>query len=254
MENRVIFRQLFEVESSTYTYLLGCPAEGKAILIDPVLETVDRDLAMLRDLDLELAYTVETHVHADHLTSSLRLRSLTGSKIVVPAGPDIACADRTISEEAPLHMGSVHLDALFTPGHTDHHLSFRVEDGAWQAAFTGDALLIDGCGRTDFQGGDAHALYKGIHDKLFTLSDETLVYPGHDYQGRRVSSIGQEKARNPRLGAGKDEAAFVEIMANLNLPYPKKIDAAVPANLLCGQCPEDVRNTFAQLCEPSPQG
>jgi glyoxylase-like metal-dependent hydrolase (beta-lactamase superfamily II) len=230
----MIFRQLFEPDSSTYTYLLGCPETGAALLIDPVLETAERDLEAVRALGLTLAWTVETHVHADHVTAAARLRSLSGCRIAFPAGEEIAGADAYLSELEGLDIGAVALQPLYTPGHTDNHHCYL----AGARLFTGDALLIDGCGRTDFQGGCAATLYRSVHDKIFTLPDETLVYPAHDYRGREVSSVGRERARNPRLGCGRSEEEFVEIMAALDLPYPRKIDVAVPANRLCGMVPD----------------
>lgn len=230
----MIFRQLFEPESSTYTYLLGCPETRAAILVDPVLETLDRDLALLQALELNLAYSLETHIHADHVTSAARLRSLTGCRIAYPALDGVAGADVGVSEMTPLEAGTVRLQPLFTPGHTDNHHCYFLEARGAPRVLTGDALLIDGCGRTDFQCGDAATLYRSVHDKLFTLPDDTLVYPGHDYQQRRVSSVGQERARNPRLGGGKGVEEFVAIMAGLDLPRPKKMDVAVPANRCCG--------------------
>ncbi|QDP18502.1 MBL fold metallo-hydrolase [Sphingomonas xanthus] len=235
----MIFHQLYEPESSTYTYVFGCPDTRQAVLLDPVIEMVDRDLAALQELDLSLAYTLDTHIHADHITSACRLRSLTGSKIAYPEMDALPCADVGVSEVAPLEVGSLRFDALFTPGHTETHHSYMVELPGISRAFTGDALLIDGCGRTDFQGGDAATLYRSIHDKLFTLPGDTLVYPAHDYQHRHVSSVAQERERNPRLGAGRTMEEFIEIMANLNLPYPKRLDVAVPANRLCGDCPDE---------------
>ncbi|HEV2818332.1 MAG TPA: MBL fold metallo-hydrolase [Allosphingosinicella sp.] len=226
----MIFRQLFEPDSSTYTYLLGCPESGAALLIDPVLETAERDLEAVRGLGLRLAWTVETHVHADHVTAAARLKALSGCRIAYPDGEEISGADLRLNELSPLAVGTVALEPLFTPGHTDNHHCY-LADGR---VFTGDALLIDGCGRTDFQGGCAATLYRSVHDKLFTLPDETLVYPAHDYQGREASSVGRERAHNARLGGGRSEAEFVAIMAALDLPYPRKIDVAVPANRLCG--------------------
>jgi len=229
----MIFRQLFEPLSSTYTYLLGCPESGQALLIDPVLEMAERDLDAVRALGLTLAWTVETHVHADHVTAAARLRALSGCRIAYPAGEEIEGADAYLGELAPLGLGAVTLRALFTPGHTDTHHCYL----AGERLFSGDTLLIDGCGRTDFQGGDAAALYRSVRDKLFALPEDTLVYPAHDYQGRRVSTIGQEKSHNARLGDGKSEEEFAAIMAALALPYPKKIDLAVPANRRCGALP-----------------
>lgn len=234
----MIFRQLSEPESCTYTYLLACSATRQAVLVDPVLETVDRDLAVVQELGLELAFTLETHIHADHITSAARLRSLTGCRIAYPATDMPAEADRAVSEIDPLEVGGVTLQPLFTPGHTDGHHSYLVGGVDAARVMTGDALLIDGCGRTDFQGGCANTLYKSVHEKLFTLPDDTLVYPGHDYNQRRVSTVGQERSRNPRLGAGKCVDEFAAIMAGLNLPSPKKLDLAVPANRRCGLADE----------------
>lgn len=235
----MIFRQLVEPESSTYTYLFACPETRQAVLLDPVLETVERDLAVLQQLDLTLAYTLETHIHADHLTSACRLRSLTGAKVAYPAMDGLPCADVGVAEDRALTVGSVSLRPLFTPGHTSTHHSYLTETAGVTRVFTGDALLIDGCGRTDFQGGDAARLYRSVTEKLFPLPDETLVYPAHDYNQRRVSTIAQERARNPRLGGGRSVEEFVTLMAELNLPYPKKIDVAVPGNQLCGDCPDE---------------
>lgn len=230
----MIFRQLFEAESSTYTYLVGCEATGECLLIDPVVEAADRDLAMVQKLGLALRMTLETHIHADHVSGASRLRSLTGCKVAYPAMEGLTCADIGISEEHPVSVGTLLLRPLFTPGHTDTHHSYFLEQAGQARVFTGDALLIDGCGRTDFQNGNSETLYHSIHQKLFQLPDDTLVYPAHDYQHRRVSSVAQERERNPRLGQGRSIEDFVSIMAALDLPYPKKIDVAVPANLLCG--------------------
>jgi len=230
----MIFRQLFDSASSTYTYLIGCRETGRAALIDPVLESLARDRAALDALDLTLAWTVETHVHADHVSAGAALRAQTGCRVACPAGEAVAGADLALVEGEPLSIGSIHLMPLATPGHTRGHLCYRLERGPLPMVFTGDTLLIDGCGRTDFQGGDAATLYRSIHDKLFSLPDDTLVYPGHDYQGRRVSSIAQERQRNPRLGGGKPLAEFVALMAGLGLPYPKRMDEAVPANQSVG--------------------
>jgi sulfur dioxygenase len=230
----MIFRQLFEPVSSTYTYLLACEETGQATLIDPVLETVERDLDLIRDLGLTLASTIETHIHADHVTGAGRLRALTGSKAGFPAKSGADFVDFTIIEGSPVAIGALQLRPLYTPGHTDDHHAYVVDANGATRVFTGDALLIDGCGRTDFQGGDATTLYGSVHSKIFGLGDEALVYPAHDYNQRHVSSVGQEKARNPRLGGGKSVDEFVAIMAGLNLPRPKKMDVAVPANRACG--------------------
>ena len=231
----MIFRQLFEPVSSTYTYLLACEETGQATLIDPVLEAVERDLHLIRDLGLTLASTIETHIHADHVTGAGRLRALTGSKAGFPALSGADFVDFTITEGSPVGVGGLRLRPLYTPGHTDDHHAYAVESAGTTRVFTGDALLIDGCGRTDFQGGDATTLYGSVHQKIFGLDDDTLVYPAHDYNRRYVSSVGQEKARNPRLGGGKSVDEFVAIMAALDLPRPKKMDVAVPANRVCGE-------------------
>lgn len=250
----MIFRQLYEPESSTYTYLFGCPDTGEAVLLDPVLETLDRDLAVLQELELRLACTLETHIHADHVTSACRLRSVTGCKVAYPEMDGLACADIGVSEISPLTVGRLTFNPLYTPGHTDSHHSYLTDVAGATRIFTGDALLIDGCGRTDFQGGDATALYRSIHEKIFTLPGETLVYPAHDYQDRHVSTVEQERKRNPRLGAGRTVEEFVDIMANLNLPYPKRIDVAVPANRLCGDCPKEAEIMRVEPEGPSVQG
>jgi len=231
----MIFRQLFDPESSTYTYLLGCAETRECLLLDPVAEMAERDLKLVEELGLRLAVSVETHIHADHVTSAGRLRALTGCKVAFPAMEQLDCADIAVEEGRPISVGSIELRPIFTPGHTDTHHSYLVKAGGLLLLFSGDALLIDGCGRTDFQNGDAETLYRSLHDKVFTLPDDTLVYPAHDYQHRHVSTVAQERERNPRLGGGKELAAFVSIMDQLNLPYPDKMDISVPANLRCGE-------------------
>jgi len=234
----MIFRQLFEPGSSTYTYLLACEDTGQAALIDPVIETVERDLDLIGELKLTLACTIETHIHADHVTGAGRLRALTGSKAGFPAASGAEFVDFTITEGEPTHIGAMQLRPIYTPGHTDDHHAYFVEAGGTARVFTGDALLIEGCGRTDFQNGDPAILYHSVHDKLFALPPETLVYPAHDYNQRFVSSVGQERARNPRLGGGRSVDEFVAIMAGLNLQRPRKMDVAVPANRACGEVSE----------------
>lgn len=249
----MIFRQLYEPLSSTYTYLLGCEETGLAILIDPVISAMERDLMEVKRLGLSLACTVDTHIHADHITAAREFKKTVGSKIAMPAYDRLPCTDIGIEEGTPLQIGSIVLQPLHTPGHTDGHFSYLFGD----RIFTGDALLIEACGRTDFQNGDADALYKSVQEKLFTLPDDVLVYPAHDYKGRRVSSIAQEKERNPRLGGGKTLEEFREIMANLKLPYPTFIDYAVPGNRQCGVCPSDLPDQLATYCHQmtaSPQG
>ena len=249
----MIFRQLLEPVSSTYTYVLGCHETGQAILVDPVINSMDRDLEVLQGLGLRLTCTLDTHIHADHITAALELKKRTGSVIAAPAFDRLPCTDVAVEEGKPLQFGSILVSGLHTPGHTDGHFAYVVGD----RVFTGDALLIDGCGRTDFQNGDAEALYHSVTRKLFALPGETLVYPAHDYSGRHVSSIAQEKARNPRLGAGKSLGEFQQIMATLNLPYPKFIDYAVPGNRGCGVCPGKLPEELQKYCAPmaeSPQG
>lgn len=245
----MLFRQLIEPDSSTYTYLLSDPDTGVTALIDPVLDTVERDLNLLQKLGLSLDFTIDTHVHADHLTGAKRLKELTGSRIVYPAMVEAVCVDIGLREGEAFRIGNLELQPLFTPGHTDHHHAYLFDNGTQKMLFSGDALLIDGCGRTDFQSGDAHALYRSIHEKFFTLPGETLVYPCHDYEGRFVSTIAQEKTRNPRLGDNKSEEAFVTIMESMDLPYPRKIDFAVPGNEGCGICPDTIPERFRMpLC------
>ena len=249
----MIFRQLFEPLSSTYTYVLGCEETRQATLIDPVLPTWQRDLNVLRELGLNLAYTLETHVHADHITSALRLKRETGSLIAYPAMSRLACADLEVDEGRQLELGGIRLKAIYTPGHTDDHFAYVVND----RVFTGDALLIDGCGRTDFQNGDSRTLYASVHEKLFSLPDDMLVYPAHDYQHRHVSTIAQERARNPRLGGGNTLEDFLKIMSELKLPYPRFIDYAVAGNRQCGVCPQNLPDDLKQYCDhmtASPQG
>lgn len=241
----MIFRQLFEPLSSTYTYLIGCEETGQALLIDPVVNAIERDLAVLAETGLTLAWTLDTHIHADHITAALHLKQRVGSKIAAPAIERLPCVDHGVTDNVPFVVGSVSLDCLHTPGHTDGHFAYMLSD----RIFTGDVLLIDGCGRTDFQNGDTRALYESVTTKLFSLPDEHLVFPAHDYQQRRVSSIGQEKARNPRLGHGKTLGQFMQLMAELDMPYPKFIDYAVPGNKKCGVCPDDLPENMLAYCD-----
>lgn len=229
----MIFRQLFEPDTWTYTYLLGCERTRRAVLIDPVASEVDAYAALLKQLGLALVYTLETHVHADHITGSGLLRERLGSKSVVHRDAGAMCADLLVTDGVPLQVGDLEITVRHTPGHTNGCLSFVMAD----RVFTGDALFINGCGRTDFQQGDAGRLYDSIHQKLFTLPPDTLVYPGHDYAGNTVSTIRQEMNKNPRLGDGRSREEFIEIMGGLDLPYPKYIDQALPANQACGRAP-----------------
>jgi sulfur dioxygenase len=231
----MLFRQLFEPVSSAYTYLVGCERSCEAVLIDPVLETVERDLRLLETLGLSLVLTIETHIHADHVTGASLLRDRTGCRCAVPKASAAFNVDVPVSDGDAVGIGDLKLKPIHTPGHTDDHFCYFLDHSGGGRIFTGDALLIDGCGRTDFQNGDAATLYRSVHQKIFTLPDDTLVYPGHDYQNRHVSTIGQERERNPRLGGGKSVEQFIGIMAGLNLPRPKRMDVAVPANRECGK-------------------
>ena len=240
----MIFRQLFEPLSCTYTYLIGCEETRRAVLIDPVIVSMDRDLAEINNLGLKLTYSIDTHIHADHITAALELKNKIGSKIAMPACNHLDCADVGIEEGVPFKVGGIQLQPLHTPGHTDDHFSYRFEN----KVLTGDALLIDGCGRTDFQNGNVETLYKSIIEKLFSLPEDTLVYPAHDYKDRRVSSIAQEKNCNPRIGQGHTLEQFSEIMENLKLPYPKFIDYAVSGNQQCGVCPDYLPEKLEKYC------
>lgn len=228
----MIFRQLFDRETSTYTYLLADPTSREAALIDPVREQLERDQQLLRELGLSLKYTLETHVHADHVTSSGLLRQAHGSRSAISARAGSHCADILLEDGDTLSLGAHTIEARHTPGHTDGCVSYYLPKQ--KMIFTGDALLIRGCGRTDFQQGDARTLYRSVHEKVFSLDDAVAIYPGHDYQGRTSSTVGEERAHNPRLGGGRSMEAFVEIMGSLQLAAPKQIDVAVPANLECG--------------------
>jgi len=222
--------QLFDAATGTYSYLLWHEESKQAALIDSVLEQFDRDVKLIKQLGLALKYTLETHVHADHITASGLLREEFGSAVMVHESSGLKCADRFLSDNDSLALGDDSIRVIYTPGHTDTCVSFDIEG----AVFTGDALLIDGCGRTDFQSGDAKTLYHSITKKLFTLDDATVVYPGHDYLGLTASTIAREKAFNSRLGNKQTEEGFVAIMDGLNLELPKRIDIAVPGNMQCG--------------------
>lgn len=250
----MLFRQLQEPDSSTFTYLLSCEQTGKTVLIDPVLDTVDRDLQVLKEMGLKLDFTLDTHIHADHLSGAQQLKSQVGSEIAYPAIDELPCADISVEEGKVFRVGHIDIHPLFTPGHTDHHHAYLVYNGAQAILFSGDALLIEACGRTDFQSGDAATLYHSIHEKFFSLPDETLVYPCHDYEGRFISSIAQEKQRNPRLGQNRSLKEFVHIMETMDLPYPRKIDFAVPGNEQCGVCPDNVPEKYRAPCDKYDQG
>lgn len=226
----MLFRQLFDSQTSTYTYLIADPTTKIAVLVDPVLEQVERDRLILQELGLTLRYTLETHIHADHITGAAKLRATTGCLIIVPENPKVDGVDRYIKDGEILQLGTVTIKAIATPGHTDSHTAYLVNN---DRVLTGDALLIRGCGRTDFQSGDAGTLYDSIITRLFTLSDDTFVYPAHDYQGHTMSTIGEEKLYNLRF-SGRERGSFIELMENLNLAAPQKIKEAVPANENCG--------------------
>jgi len=232
-----VFEQLFDEESSTLTYILGDPVSCSAVIIDPVDHHIERDLAVLTRYGLTLAWALETHAHADHITSSGLLARRTGAKTATPFHCSVTACDLRLFDGDEVVFGGERLEVLHTPGHTEGSVCYlwRARDTSGgadrvrNAVFTGDTLFIGGCGRADFQGGNAGELYDSITETLFTLPDETRVYPAHDYKGNRVSTIGEEKRHNPRL-AGKSRAEFIALMDNLNLPKPKLIDVAVPAN------------------------
>jgi sulfur dioxygenase len=227
-----MFRQLFDPVSSTYTYLLADDESRQAILIDPVYEQAGRDGALIRELGLTLRCTVETHLHADHVTAAWRHKQNLGSQIVVGARSGAEGADRYLAHGERVEFGQRSVVVRDTPGHTAGCITLVSADESM--AYTGDCLLVRGCGRTDFQGGDAHALYRSIYQQIFTLPERCLLYPGHDYHGNTVTSVAEERAFNPRLGGRLSESDFVGYMDNLGLPHPKSIDVAVPANRKCG--------------------
>jgi sulfur dioxygenase len=231
----MILRQLFDHETWTYTYLLGDEKSGEAALIDPVIDQVERDIKLLNELGLKLVYTLDTHAHADHITGAGMLRKRLGSKVVMAEAAGAEGVDLAVHDGDHLKFGNVELEVRATPGHTDGCVTFVTKDH--KHAFTGDAIFIRGTGRTDFQQGSARSLYRSIHDKIFTLPDDTMIWPGHDYRGMTFTTVGEEKQLNPRVGDGKTLEEFVAIMDQLNLPAPKKLDVAVPANLHVGVVP-----------------
>ncbi len=258
----MLFRQLFEPQSGTYTYLLADKQAGEAVLIDPVYEQVRRDAALIAEFGLKLLYTLETHVHADHVTGAWMMRHRTGSKIALSERSGANGADHLFDHGDQIKFGDRYLTVRATPGHTAGCVSYVLDTE--DMAFTGDCLLIRGCGRTDFQGGDAGDMYRAIHTQIFTLPGDCLLYPGHDYRGLTVTSVAEEKAFNPRLGGQLSESDFTGYMDNLGLAHPKKMGVAVPANLKCGQpddgqLPEDdptwapLTFTFAGIWEMQPQ-
>ncbi len=245
-QSTLLFRQLFDPETSSYTYLIADQQTGDAVLVDPVLEQVDRDLQSLDELGLKLRYCLETHLHADHITGAGKLRQQTACQVIVPQNTAVTKADRSLVGGEILDVGSVVIEAIFTPGHTASHIAYLVNKSH---LLTGDALFIRGCGRTDFQGGDPGTLYDVVTQRLFTLPDDTLVYPAHDYKGRTVSTIGEEKRFNPRF-SDRSRSQFITIMNNLKLSYPQKMNAAVPANEYCGDfIPQDSLNPDMSLAK-----
>ncbi|MDA1097734.1 MAG: MBL fold metallo-hydrolase [Proteobacteria bacterium] len=258
----MLFRQLFDPQSATYTYLLADSGTGEAVLIDPVYEQARRDGALLNELGLNLLYTLETHVHADHVTGAWLLRNSAGSKIAQSADGGAVGVDQPLVHGDRINFGDRYLTVRATPGHTAGCLTFVLDTE--KMAFTGDCLLIRGCGRTDFQGGDAGQMYRSIHTQIFTLPDDCLLYPGHDYRGLTATSVAEEKAFNPRLGGQLSQSDFAGYMDNLGLDHPKKMDIAVPANLKCGRPDDDdipddkptwasLTCTFAGIWEVQPQ-
>lgn len=236
--SKLLFRQLFEKESSTYTYLLAdlTHPDKPALLVDPVDKTVERDISLVEELGLKLIYAINTHVHADHVTGTGLLKNkVDGVKSIISKSSN-SKADLFVDHGDIIQIGNLFLEVRATPGHTLGCVTYVTGDGPDQPqprmAFTGDALLIRGCGRTDFQGGSSSQLYKSVHSQIFSLPEDTLVYPAHDYKGFTVSTVGEEMLYNPRLT--KDEETFENIMQNLKLSYPKMMDVAVPANMVCG--------------------
>jgi glyoxylase-like metal-dependent hydrolase (beta-lactamase superfamily II) len=229
----MIFRQLFDQESSTYSYLLGDPITRKAVLIDSVISQADLYVQLLQELSLELDVAIDTHTHADHITALGKLRDMTGCRTMVGEQSHADCASGKFKDGDQIQFGQLSLVAIYTPGHTDDSYSFLLADPKAPMVFTGDTLLIRGTGRTDFQNGDALDQYTSIFDKLMQLPETTLVYPAHDYKGWMVSSIAEERDHNPRLQVS-NAAEYAELMAGLDLPNPRLMDVAVPANQACG--------------------
>jgi sulfur dioxygenase len=255
----VIFRQLFDQQSSTYTYLLGEPATREALLIDPVFEQARRDAALIEELGLKLCWTLETHVHADHVTGAWLLKEKLGSRIALSKASRAEGADRYLEDAEKVAFGRRSVEARATPGHTDGCMTYVLDERSM--AFTGDALLIRGCGRTDFQQGDPRTLFRSVRAQIFSLPDGCTLFPGHDYRGLTATSVGEEKLYNPRLAEAVLEQDFVGYMTHLGLPHPKQMDIAVPANLKCGKPAKSTRGnpdwapltyTFAGIWEVQP--
>lgn len=233
----LIFRQLFDPPSSTYTYLLANAQSRQAVIIDPVFEQARRDAALLHELGLHLVATLETHIHADHVTGAWLLKQMLGSRIALSAESGAEGADRYLRNGERIEFGDRYFEVRATPGHTSGCVTYVIDDRTM--AFTGDCLLIRGSGRTDFQDGDPHAMFRSVHEQILSLSDDCLIYPAHDYRGLTVTSVGEEKRFNPRLGGDIGEEDFTGYMNNLGLPHPKQIAVAVPANRKCGRPEHD---------------
>jgi sulfur dioxygenase len=242
MEMQLLFRPLFDPETSTWSYLLADAETREAVLIDSVVEQLERDLALIGELGLGLLFAIETHVHADHVTASGRLRETLGARVAVGSETGVTNADLLLADGAVLGFGRHRLEARHTPGHTSGCTTYVLHELGM--AFTGDALLVRGCGRTDFQQGDPRALFRSVREKILSLPDETLLHPGHDYRGRTVTTVSEERRFSPRLRDGTSEDDFVRVMSELELAYPRRIDLAVPANLESGlRVPADAAET-----------
>jgi glyoxylase-like metal-dependent hydrolase (beta-lactamase superfamily II) len=235
MGSDIVFRQLFEAESSTYTYLIADKKTKEAALIDPVLETVERDLKLISELNLNLKYVLDTHIHADHITGAGEIRKRLNIKTAVSENAEVSCVDIPLKDGQELMLGTKTIKVMETPGHTNTCVTFQFEN----MIFTGDALLVRSCGRTDFQQGSSDKLFNSVRKRLFQLPDDTIICPGHDYKGHTQSTIGEEKKLNARLNESITLDQFKKIMSELKLANPKKIHEAVPANMACGKIPVD---------------
>lgn len=226
----MIFRQLIDFETNTYTYLIADEKSKEAVIFDSVIEQVERDTALIKRLELKLEYSIETHVHADHITGAAKLREIFACKTLVPQNSKVSCSHGELKDGDEIKVGEITIKTIATPGHTNAHNAYLINN---RILISGDSLFINGCGRTDFQSGSSSLMYDSVINKLFILPDDVLVYPGHDYKGFTVSTIGEERKFNPRF-LEVNEAQFIDFMSNLNLPNPKKIMEAVAANQKCG--------------------
>ena len=247
----MLFRQLIDSDSSTYTFVLADQDTKEAVIIDPVREQFERDVKLLEQLGLKLLYVLETHVHADHITSAALLRHRLGARTVLSAHAGVDCADVQVEDGDNLSFGRHTLRVRTTPGHTNGDVVYVLTDQEMdrpEMVFTGDTLLVRGCGRTDFQQGDARALYRAVREKILCLPDATLLYPGHDYRGHTVTTVGEERRYNPRLADGVTEAQFVATMEGLDLALPKRLEASLASNLRCGHTRSDPSPGWAPVC------